>query len=98
MDNQVCFGCITFKLSFVALLSFAAIQGSTKLRDIPLFNKSQGFYTHENKLVNMVLENNIIVDLKSDAKISTVFAIAISVPRHYFKLIDFSRVLSKRKG
>jgi hypothetical protein len=71
----------------VALLSFAAIQGSTKLRDIPLF-----------KLVNMVLENNIIVDLKSDAKISTVFAIAISVPRHYFKLIDFSRVLSKRKG
>jgi replication factor A1 len=57
-----------------------------------------GFYTYENISVNMVLENDIIDDLKSDTKISTISTIAPSVPRHYFKLIDFSHVISKGKG
>jgi replication factor A1 len=46
----------------------------------------------------MVLENDIIDDLKSDTKISTISTIAPSVLRHYFKLIDFSHVISKGKG
>jgi replication factor A1 len=89
------------------LIQGGAIHGLRKARDILLFNYSivkgehyeiRGFYTYENILVNMVLENDIIDDLKSDTKISTISTIAPSVLRHYFKLIDFSHVISKGKG
>jgi len=100
--------CFYYWLSFFEnLIQGGAIHGLRKARDILLFNYSivkgehyeiRGFYTYENISVNMVLENDIIDDLKSNTKISTISTIAPSVLRHYFKPIDFSHVISKGKG
>ena len=46
----------------------------------------------------MVVDNDVVVELKPFVNIKNIDPIAPVMPRYYFNFIDFSHVLSLRKG
>ena len=53
---------------------------------------------YENRGVNIVVDHEAIIDLKSDTKIIHLDSVTHDVPRYHFNLIDFAHVLTKGKG
>ncbi|XP_011015653.1 PREDICTED: uncharacterized protein LOC105119224 [Populus euphratica] len=83
-----------------------AIQGSAKTRDAGHFAsiitegdyyEVKNFYTFENQYMNIVVSHEVVIDLKSDTKVTHLDSVPLSIPRYYFNFTDFTHVLKKGK-
>ena len=83
-----------------------AIQGSAKSRDTAHFSsiitegdyyEVKNFYTFENRYMNTVVSHEVVIDLKSDTKVTRLNSLPLSIPRYYFNFTDFTHVLNKGK-
>jgi replication factor A1 len=84
-----------------------AIQGSSKARDVAHFTEAiveglyyevKGFYTYENRSTNIVIDNDVVIELKSIVKTKAIDPLTPDMSRYYFRFIDFAHVLSLGKG
>ena len=69
-------------------LKGGAIQGSSKARDVAHFTSAiveglyyevKGLYTSENKSTNIVIDNDVVVELKSNVKTKAIDPLTLAV-------------------